>query len=94
MATGLSDGACLNLDRFCRWCFALHPLVMQSLDISVYLPQDAAEWLKYTYLNVRMLRNPTLYGVPLGQIDTDRELKVQIGCCCCHYALEMPQDSP
>lgn len=36
---------------------------------------DAAEWLKYTYLNVRMLRNPTLYGVPLGQIDTDRDLK-------------------
>jgi pre-mRNA-splicing helicase BRR2 len=37
--------------------------------------QDAAEWLKYTYLNIRMLRNPTLYGVPLGQIDADPLLK-------------------
>lgn len=39
---------------------------------------DAAEWLKYTYLNVRMLRNPTLYGVPLGQIDSDRDLKASV----------------
>ena len=28
------------------------------------------------YLNIRMLRNPTLYGVPLGQIDADPLLKV------------------
>ena len=26
-------------------------------------PQDAVNWLGYTYLYVRMLRNPTLYGV-------------------------------
>lgn len=25
--------------------------------------QDAVNWLGYTYLYVRMLRNPTLYGV-------------------------------
>lgn len=40
--------------------------------------QDAAEWLKYTYLNIRMLRNPQLYGVPLGQIDGDRDFKVRL----------------
>lgn len=39
--------------------------------------QDAAEWLKYTYLNIRMLRNPQLYGVPLGQIDGDRDFKAR-----------------
>lgn len=27
------------------------------------LCQDAVNWLGYTYLYVRMLRNPTLYGV-------------------------------
>ena len=31
---------------------------------SLSLPrQDAVNWLGYTYLYVRMLRNPTLYGV-------------------------------
>lgn len=28
--------------------------------------KDAAAWLGYTYLFVRMLRSPALYGVPLG----------------------------
>lgn len=47
---------------------------------------DAAEWLKYTYLNVRMLRNPTLYGVPLGQIDSDRDLKASVVPLTVHIA--------
>jgi pre-mRNA-splicing helicase BRR2 len=34
-------------------------LAMQNL-------RDAAQWLGYTYLFVRMLRAPNLYGVPLG----------------------------
>lgn len=33
--------------------------------------KDAAAWLGYTYLFVRMLRAPGLYGVPLGAVDAD-----------------------
>ena len=33
--------------------------------------QEAAQWLGYTYLYVRMLRSPGLYGVPLGALDAD-----------------------
>lgn len=33
--------------------------------------QDAADWLGYTYLFVRMLRSPSVYGVPLGAVDSD-----------------------
>lgn len=32
--------------------------------------RDAAQWLGYTYLFVRMLRAPNLYGVPLGWVHT------------------------
>lgn len=32
---------------------------------------DAAAWLGYTYLYVRMLCNPQLYGVPLDAMDAD-----------------------
>ena len=38
----------------------------QTWAVLVDLPalfQDAVNWLGYTYLYVRMLRNPTLYGV-------------------------------
>ena len=38
---------------------------------------DAAHWLGYTYLYVRMLRNPQLYGVPLEAIDSDPALQVR-----------------
>ena len=31
--------------------------------IFLFYGQDAVNWLGYTYLYVRMLRNPTLYGV-------------------------------
>ena len=33
--------------------------------------RDAANWLGYTYLFVRMLRSPALYGVPLGAVEAD-----------------------
>jgi pre-mRNA-splicing helicase BRR2 len=33
--------------------------------------QDAAAWLGYTYLYVRMLRSPQQYGVPLDALDSD-----------------------
>ena len=34
--------------------------------------QEAATWLGYTYLYVRMIRNPSLYGVPIGAVEADR----------------------
>ncbi|PSC69011.1 U5 small nuclear ribonucleo 200 kDa helicase-like [Micractinium conductrix] len=33
--------------------------------------RDAASWLGYTYLYVRMLCNPQLYGVPIDAVDSD-----------------------
>ncbi len=33
---------------------------------SVQNLQDAAAWLGYTYLFVRMLKSPAVYGVPIG----------------------------
>ena len=36
--------------------------------------RDAADWLQYTYLYVRMLRNPNLYGVPPDSLESDPEL--------------------
>lgn len=33
--------------------------------------KEAASWLGYTYLYVRMLRNPALYGVPIDAADSD-----------------------
>ena len=36
--------------------------------------RDAADWLQYTYLYVRMLRNPELYGVPAEDVTNDKEL--------------------
>ncbi|KAJ1958217.1 Pre-mRNA splicing [Linderina pennispora] len=35
---------------------------------------DAVDWLGYTYLYVRMLRSPSVYGVPGGEIDEDPAL--------------------
>lgn len=40
------------------------------------------------YLNIRMLRNPMLYGVPLGQIDADPLLKVRL--CAWHSIQLLP----
>ncbi|XP_071494841.1 U5 small nuclear ribonucleoprotein 200 kDa helicase-like [Diadema antillarum] len=37
--------------------------------------KDAVTWLGYTYLYIRMMRNPTLYGIPADAKDTDRDLE-------------------
>ena len=29
-----------------------------------FIFQDAADWLSYTYLDIRMIKRPGLYGVP------------------------------
>lgn len=36
--------------------------------------KDAVNWLAYTYLYVRMLKNPTLYGIPIDEITNDKFL--------------------
>eukprot|EP00057_Strongylocentrotus_purpuratus_P008588 XP_011663062.1 PREDICTED: LOW QUALITY PROTEIN: U5 small nuclear ribonucleoprotein 200 kDa helicase-like [Strongylocentrotus purpuratus] len=36
--------------------------------------KDAVTWLGYTYLYIRMMRNPTLYGIPGDSKDTDPDL--------------------
>lgn len=64
---------CQPLSRVntCPACLLLCPnssLPQQNL-------KDAASWLGYTYLYVRMLGSPALYGVPLGSLDDDLELE-------------------
>jgi len=41
---------------------------------SVLNIRDAAAWLGYTYLYVRMLRNPQLYGVGIDESESDPQL--------------------
>ncbi|CAG8675083.1 6955_t:CDS:2 [Cetraspora pellucida] len=36
---------------------------------------EAVQWLGYTYLYIRMLRNPALYGISLDQLDEDSYLE-------------------
>ncbi|KAI4978689.1 hypothetical protein ZWY2020_015442 [Hordeum vulgare] len=36
--------------------------------------REACSWLGYTYLYIRMLRNPTLYGLPADIMETDKTL--------------------
>jgi replicative superfamily II helicase len=36
--------------------------------------QEACSWLGYTYLYIRMLRNPTLYGLPEDILERDKTL--------------------
>lgn len=53
-------------------CFRL--LAPSTLTLAAFTPsllcaqnlRDAAAWLGYSYLYVRMLRAPGLYGVPIG----------------------------
>ena len=54
--------------------FPLPPPPHPPLSPSASPPQnlrDAANWLGYTYLFVRMLRSPAVYGVPLGAVEAD-----------------------
>ncbi|CAL4954921.1 unnamed protein product [Urochloa decumbens] len=36
--------------------------------------REACSWLGYTYLYIRMLRDPTLYGLPLDILESDKTL--------------------
>eukprot|EP00049_Salpingoeca_infusionum_P013623 m.254457 g.254457 ORF g.254457 m.254457 type:complete len:2135 (+) comp15493_c9_seq1:187-6591(+) len=36
---------------------------------------EGIEWLSYTYLYIRMLRNPTLYGISHDELENDRKLE-------------------
>lgn len=48
--------------------------------------QDAVQWLGYTYLYVRLLRNPTMYGFPADIASGDSELE-QVRTDIAHSAL-------
>lgn len=37
--------------------------------------KDAVNWLGYTYLYIRMMRNPALYGIPVDAKDKDPYLE-------------------
>lgn len=41
--------------------------------------KDAIEWLKHTYLYIRMLNQPTLYGCPVDYRKTDPKLDKRLG---------------
>ena len=41
---------------------------------SIQTLREAASWLGYTYLHVRMLRNPSLYGVSVDDLEDDPTL--------------------
>lgn len=49
----------------------LIPFQVQLTSVIFCSCQDAVNWLGYTYLYVRMLRNPTLYGVSHDDRSTD-----------------------
>ncbi|KAI9220719.1 Sec63 Brl domain-containing protein [Blastocladiella britannica] len=49
---------------------------------------DAAEWLSYTYLHVRMLRSPGVYGIDVAEAEADPKL-VQRRMDLVHSALAM-----
>ena len=42
---------------------------------SIRSVKEAVQWLSYTFLFIRMLREPTLYGVPIDEVDSDPELE-------------------
>eukprot|EP00730_Choanoeca_flexa_P002247 TRINITY_DN10972_c0_g1_i1.p1 TRINITY_DN10972_c0_g1~~TRINITY_DN10972_c0_g1_i1.p1 ORF type:complete len:1796 (+),score=582.18 TRINITY_DN10972_c0_g1_i1:116-5389(+) len=42
---------------------------------TVHNVEEAVAWLSYTYLYIRMLRNPILYGVPEEALDNDKGLE-------------------
>lgn len=56
-------------------CLKCRHITLVFLLLQVSNIKDAANWLGYSYLYVRMLRNPALYGVPLGAIDADPLLR-------------------
>ena len=41
---------------------------------SIQSIKEAAIWLSYTYLFIRMLRNPTIYGISMDEMKEDSSL--------------------
>lgn len=37
--------------------------------------KEAASWLGYTYLYIRMLKNPSIYGIPVDEVERDPSLQ-------------------
>jgi pre-mRNA-splicing helicase BRR2 len=44
--------------------------------------REAANWLGYTYLNIRMMKKPQQYGVPFTEADEDPKMLVRLLTCC------------
>ena len=44
---------------------------------SVQSLKEAANWLGYTYLNIRMIKKPAQYGVPVSEADLDPRMLVR-----------------
>lgn len=59
----------------------VHGTVQSVFSFAVFhsyiLSQDAVNWMGYTYLYVRMLRNPTLYGGSHDERNTDPLLEMR-----------------
>lgn len=47
--------------------------------------KDAMDWLGYTYLFVRMVKSPQLYGIPIDQA---------VCCFCCHHVNNFQKNDP
>lgn len=75
-----------TLQYVCKLADNLNAEIVQGTVQSV---ADAAQWLGYTYLYVRMLQNPGVYSVPPDELDKDPVLLqfrvdlVRCCCCCC-----------
>lgn len=46
-------------------------ILLFSVSGTVQNLEEAVNWLSYTYLYIRMLRNPVLYGVDLDELRVD-----------------------
>jgi replicative superfamily II helicase len=51
--------------------------------------QEAAAWLGYTYLSVRMRRNPLAYGITPKELASDPQLNSKIDSLVCEVALKL-----
>ncbi|KAJ2578702.1 Pre-mRNA splicing [Coemansia sp. RSA 1807] len=60
---------------------------------SVRSRDDAVEWLGYTYLYVRMLRSPRVYGVERAELDADPGLHGQRAALAHAAAVELERSS-
>lgn len=51
--------------------------------------EEAVAWLKYSYLYVRMRKNPTAYGISIKEITKDPELRARLYKICIEAALRL-----